>query len=73
MSFSDWYTQTMLHLFKDLLIIVGLLLLMTGCGQKGPLFLPVEQPPERVNTEEHTPNTVTTNKQTLDEMTQQSD
>lgn len=61
----------MFHLFKNLLLCVSLLLLMSGCGQKGPLFLSKQltkqQNPEPLAEE----ITATANASKVDDVTQQ--
>jgi predicted small lipoprotein YifL len=47
-DFYDWHVQTMFHPSKSLLLCLGLLLVLTGCGQKGPLFLKKQQYSEPV-------------------------
>jgi predicted small lipoprotein YifL len=57
----------MFHLFKNLLLCVSLLLLMNGCGQKGPLFLSKQQNPAPIVAEK----TAAADASTVDDVTQQ--
>jgi predicted small lipoprotein YifL len=61
----------MFHPCKNLLLCVGVLLLMTGCGQKGPLFLIKEQPTAPTISEKIETKTNTVNEERVDELTQQ--
>jgi len=61
----------MFHPCKNLLLCAGLLLLMTGCGQKGPLFLTKQQNPEPTISEQTETKTITANEKTADKLTQQ--
>lgn len=49
----------MFHPYRSLLLCIGLLaLLLGGCGQKGPLFLPKQQNLAPIVTEEPAPTEV---------------
>jgi len=61
----------MFHPFKNLLLFAGVLLLMIGCGQKGPLFLTKQQKPEPAVAEQAETKVITADENTMDEITQQ--
>lgn len=61
----------MFHPCKNLLLCAGLLLLMTGCGQKGPLFLIKEQKIEPAISKITETKAIIENEATVDELTQQ--
>jgi len=61
----------MFHPFKNLLLSAGLSLLLTGCGQKGPLFLTKQQNPEPTVSEQTETKAITADENTMDEVTQQ--
>jgi len=69
--FKDWHVQTMFHPCKNLLLCAGLLVLITGCGQKGPLFLTKQQNPEPALSEKTGTIASTANEKIVDELTQQ--
>jgi|GEM_PF-6069921 len=63
----------MFHPCKNLLLCVGLLLLVTGCGQKGPLFLTKQQNPEPAISGKTEIKAITENENIMDKQTKQSE
>ena len=61
----------MFHPLKNLLLFVGVLLLMSGCGQKGPLFLKEQRNPEPTVAEQTETTATTAHENTRDESAQQ--
>jgi predicted small lipoprotein YifL len=62
----------MVHPFKNLFLCAGVLLVVAGCGQKGPLFLKKQQSPEPTVIEQTETTNITTNENTRDESAQPS-
>ena len=58
----------MFHPCKNLLLCAGLLVLITGCGQKGPLFLTKQQKPEPAVAEQAETKVITADENTMDEV-----
>ena len=63
----------MFHPLKNLLLFVGVLLLMTGCGQKGPLFLKEQRNPAPTVAQQTETTATTVHENTKDEPAQQSE